>query len=101
MLTAATPVQIIVGSFIADGKKPKYMPTVPESRMLSFSSHAAPAGSPPSHEPSGGSSDDDGDSPLDRSKGGSSPFNNFTQHSHNVHLYQGWPNSNAKMQHPN
>ncbi|GMH09222.1 hypothetical protein Nepgr_011062 [Nepenthes gracilis] len=32
MLKAATPVQIIVGSFIADGKKPKYMPSVPESQ---------------------------------------------------------------------
>ncbi|GAB2273492.1 hypothetical protein Dimus_008284 [Dionaea muscipula] len=99
-LTAATPVQIIVGSFIADGKKPKYMPSVPESRMLSFTAHA-PAGSPPSHEDSGASSEDDGDdSPMDRTVGGPSPFNNFSQQSHNVHMYQGWPNSNAKM-HPN
>ncbi|KAL9251010.1 AT-hook motif nuclear-localized protein 10-like protein [Drosera capensis] len=96
ILRAATPVQIVVGSFIADGKKPKYMPSVPESRMLSFSAHA-PADSPASHEASGGSSDNDGDSPIDENMGGPSPYNNFNQQGHNVHMYQGWANSNLKM----
>ncbi|GAB4834724.1 hypothetical protein Ancab_032987 [Ancistrocladus abbreviatus] len=99
MLMAATPVQIIVGSFIADGKKAKYMPSVPESRMLSFSA-SMPAASPPSQAPSSESSDGNGDSPIDRAVGG--PYNNPGQQFHNAQMYSsmGWPNTTSKM-HPN
>ncbi|GAB4857818.1 hypothetical protein Ancab_015723 [Ancistrocladus abbreviatus] len=99
ILMAATPVQIIVGSFIADGKKAKYMPSVPESRLLSFTA-PVPAASSPSQAATSESSDGNGDSPVDRTVGG--PYNNSTQQFHNTQMFSsmGWPNSTSKM-HPN
>ncbi|GMJ12497.1 hypothetical protein HRI_004918900 [Hibiscus trionum] len=77
-LQAATPVQVIVGSFIADGRKqnldilrtgPSFIPT---SNMQNFGTPGT-AGSPPSHAGSSESSDENGSSPLN---GGSGFYNN-------------------------
>nr|GMC80878.1 AT-hook motif nuclear-localized protein 10 [Ipomoea batatas] len=67
-LKAASQVQLIVGSFIADGKKPKYKPSStppPQSNMLNFSAQAAEAASP-SEDASSDSSDENGGTPLNR-----------------------------------
>ncbi|XP_027183174.1 AT-hook motif nuclear-localized protein 10-like [Coffea eugenioides] len=96
MLMAATPVQVVVGSFIADGKKPKGSTVAPAPGMLSFGNPVIGA-SPPSQGASSDSSDDNG-SPLNRSSG---PYNN-AQTIQNIPMYtnMGWPNSTVKM-HPN
>lgn len=95
MLLAATPVQVVVGSFIADGKKPKsgLSPASAQSlgatNMLSFGNQVM-AGSPTSQ---GGSSDssDDHASPMDRS---GMPFGNPAQ-AMQIPMYanMGWANS--------
>ncbi|GMH26754.1 hypothetical protein Nepgr_028597 [Nepenthes gracilis] len=90
-LTAATPIQIIVGSFIADGKNAKSMPSVPESRMLSFSAPGL-AASPPSQAASSESSDENDDSPSDRAVGGPPLYNNSGRPIHNPYP---WHNSAA------
>lgn len=96
MLMAATPVQVVVGSFIADGKRPKGSTAAPAPGMLSFGNPVIGA-SPPSQGASSDSSDDNG-SPLNRSSG---PYNN-AQTIQNIPMYtnMGWPNSTVKM-HPN
>ncbi|PHT92963.1 AT-hook motif nuclear-localized protein 8 [Capsicum annuum] len=67
MLMAATPVQVIVGSFLAEGKKPKSKApssTPPPSNMLNFGAPAATGESPPSQgDASSNSSDENGNSP--------------------------------------
>ncbi|KAL3497767.1 hypothetical protein ACH5RR_040499 [Cinchona calisaya] len=96
MLMAATPVQVVVGSFIADGKKPKSGSSpAPAPNMLNFGNPVMEA-SPPSHDASSDSSDDNG-SPINH---GSGPYGN-TQPMQNMSMYtnMGWPNS-TKM-HPN
>ncbi|XAR54823.1 hypothetical protein NMG60_11030129 [Bertholletia excelsa] len=98
MLIAATPVQVIVGSFIEDGKKSKSAPSSsPLSNMLNFSAPVAPA-SPPSQGPSSESDDENGDSPFNRGPPG--PFNNAGHqpvHSMPMYTNMGWPNSTVKM----
>ncbi|KAJ8444535.1 hypothetical protein Cgig2_028350 [Carnegiea gigantea] len=98
MLMAATPVQIIVGSFIANGKKAKYMPSVPQSHMLSFSAPPLQAtGSTPSEEESSEGSEENGsNNHLDRGMGS---YGNSNHPIHNMQMYNpmGWPNSTSKM----
>ncbi|KAK9052966.1 hypothetical protein SSX86_029596 [Deinandra increscens subsp. villosa] len=123
MLVAASPVQVIVGSFITDTKKQKSTvgpsPVAPPN-MLSFGSSgggggAVPGASPPSEGPSSESSDESGSSPLHRIPGS---YNNATQHLHlqqqqqqqqhhqqppqhmqNLPMYSnmGWPSSTMNM----
>ncbi|KAE8677557.1 AT-hook motif nuclear-localized protein 8 [Hibiscus syriacus] len=97
-LQAATPVQIIVGSFIADGKKqnldvlrtgPSYIPT---SNLQTFGAPGT-AGSSPSHAGSSKSSDENGGSPLN---GGSGFHNNLappSMHDNNMQMQMNslWP----------
>ncbi|KAI4369948.1 hypothetical protein MLD38_018339 [Melastoma candidum] len=99
MLIAAGPVQVIVGSFIADGKKLKSSAVKSEpssftgqgqglnSQMSNFSAAAAAAaGSPSSHGGSGDSSDENGDSPVNRHSSGL--FNDPRQQSgHGIPMY--------------
>ncbi|KAM0029933.1 putative AT-hook motif nuclear-localized protein [Helianthus debilis subsp. tardiflorus] len=63
-LVAATPIQVVVGSFIADAKRPKSSggPTAtPPGNMLNFGSGGSvPGASPPSNGPSSESSEDRG-----------------------------------------
>ncbi|CAI9095400.1 OLC1v1031346C1 [Oldenlandia corymbosa var. corymbosa] len=100
-LMAATPVQVVVGSFIADGKKPKSSKSsaAQAPNMLNFGNPTSGASPPsPSQGASSDSSDDHG-SPLNRSTG---PYNN-AQPMHNIptmYTNMGWPNSSMKM-HPN
>lgn len=97
LLMAASPVQIIVGSFIADGKKPKYMPSIPDSRMMSFSAPPAIEGSPPSNGATSESSDENVDNHIDRTP---VPYGNSSQAIHNMQqMYSpmGWGNSGPKM----
>ncbi|CAK7356161.1 unnamed protein product [Dovyalis caffra] len=74
MLTAASPVQVIVGSFIADGKKSnsnisKSGPSsTPLPQMLNFGAPLTTA-SPPSQRGSSESSDENGGSPINRTPG--------------------------------
>uniref|UniRef100_A0A5B7AKM6 AT-hook motif nuclear-localized protein n=1 Tax=Davidia involucrata TaxID=16924 RepID=A0A5B7AKM6_DAVIN len=96
MLTAATPVQVIVGSFIADGKKSKSgPPSAPPPNMLNFGAPLA-VGSPPSQGASSDSSDENGSSPFNRGPGF---YNNASQPIHNMPMYSnmGWGNSTMKM----
>ncbi|KAG4117160.1 hypothetical protein ERO13_D12G211600v2 [Gossypium hirsutum] len=94
MLHAASPVQVIVGSFIADGKKqsqdasktgPSSMLT---SSMLNFGAPEL-TGSPPSQGGSSESSDENGGSPLNR---GSGFYGNSASsiHNNNMQMYQLW-----------
>ncbi|KAI3812730.1 hypothetical protein L1987_17442 [Smallanthus sonchifolius] len=83
MLVAASPIQVVVGSFIADAKKSKSSvgpsPVAPPNK-LSFGGGgggAVPGVSPPSEGPSSESSDESGSSPLHRIPGS---YNNATQH---------------------
>ncbi|KAK7263311.1 hypothetical protein RJT34_30899 [Clitoria ternatea] len=85
MLTAASPVQVIVGSFIADGKKSssnvqKSGPSsAPTSQMRTFGGPMTPA-SPASQGPSTESSEDNDHSPFSRGPG---LYNNASQPVHN------------------
>ncbi|MCD7447765.1 hypothetical protein HAX54_034750 [Datura stramonium] len=93
MLMAATPVQVIVGSFIAEGKKSKSKTpslTAPPSNMLNFGGPASGA-SPPSQDASSDSSDENGGSPLSHEQG---PYGNAGQPLHGMPMYanMGWPN---------
>uniref|UniRef100_A0A5B7AM35 AT-hook motif nuclear-localized protein n=1 Tax=Davidia involucrata TaxID=16924 RepID=A0A5B7AM35_DAVIN len=94
MLMAASPVQVIVGSFIADGKKSKSGPAPPPN-MLNFGAPLA-VGSPPSQGASSDSSDENGSSPFNRGPGF---YNNASQPIHNMPMYSnmGWGNSTMKM----
>ncbi|KAK4368726.1 hypothetical protein RND71_012518 [Anisodus tanguticus] len=100
MLMAATPVQVIMGSFIAEGKKPKSkapsstQTTPPPSNMLNFGPPAT-GESPPSQgdDVSGDSSDENGngDNPFHHEPG---PYgNNAGQPMHGMSMYanMGWP----------
>ncbi|XP_057478428.1 AT-hook motif nuclear-localized protein 13-like [Actinidia eriantha] len=92
MLVAASPVQVIVGSFIADGKKSKSgQPSTPMSNILNFGAPVA-AASPPSQGPSSESSDENGGSPFNRVSGS---YNNASQPVHSMSMYSnmGWGNS--------
>ncbi|KAJ7944604.1 AT-hook motif nuclear-localized protein [Quillaja saponaria] len=81
MLIAASPVQVIVGSFIANGKKSNSnilksgASSAPSSQMLNFGAPMTPA-SPPSQAASSESSDDNGSSPFNRAPG---LYNNASQ----------------------
>lgn len=98
MLTAATPVQVVVGSFIADGKKTNTnqsgSSSAPPAQMLNFGAPVVPAS--PSQGGSSESSDENGGSPLNR---GPLPYNNVSQPMHQMPMYaaMGWPNSTMKM----
>ncbi|KAF1873418.1 hypothetical protein Lal_00027456 [Lupinus albus] len=82
-LTAASQVQVIVGSFIAERKKSgsnnlKSGPSAPSPQMLTFGAPATPT-SPTSQGPSSDSSDDNDNGP--------GLYNNATQPIHNMPLY--------------
>lgn len=97
LLMAATPVQIIVGSFIANGKKTKYMPSVPQSHVLSFAAPPLPAADrSPSQEVSSEGSEENGSNHIERTMGS---YGNSNHPVHNMQMYttMGWPNSASKM----
>ncbi|KAK6934998.1 PPC domain [Dillenia turbinata] len=102
MLVAASPVQVVVGSFIADGKKKNSSilksgsspapPSVPH--MLSFGAPVI-AASPPSPGASSDSSDENGGSPIHRGPGpyGGQPIHNMPP----MYSSMGWADSTMKM----
>nr|KJB25331.1 hypothetical protein B456_004G186000 [Gossypium raimondii] len=89
-LQAASPVQVIVGSFIADGRKQnldvfKTGPLMPTSNMQNFGGPGT-AGSSPSQGGSSESSDENGGSPLN---GGSGFYSNSappSMHNNNMQM---------------
>ncbi|XP_022736463.1 AT-hook motif nuclear-localized protein 13-like [Durio zibethinus] len=94
MLQAASPVQVILGSFIVDGKKQNsdVFRTEPSSlltpNMLSFGAPGTKS-SPPSQGGSSESSDENGGSPLNRGPGfysNSAP----SIHNNNMQMYPLW-----------
>ncbi|XP_044501229.1 AT-hook motif nuclear-localized protein 8 [Mangifera indica] len=91
MLVAASPVQIIVGSFIVEGKKSNSnnLTSGPSSAatpsMLNFG--APVTSSPASNGGSSESSDENGSSPVNRAGG---LFSNPSQSIHNMHMYHLW-----------
>ncbi|KAM7493954.1 hypothetical protein LguiB_028563 [Lonicera macranthoides] len=95
MLIAATPVQVVVGSFIADGKKPKSGPvaSTPSPNMLNFGGGPTQGISPPSEGALSESSDDSGSSPFNR---GPEPYNNANPQIQNIPMY-GWPSNTMNM----
>ncbi|KAL4384642.1 hypothetical protein GQ457_15G008410 [Hibiscus cannabinus] len=100
MLWAASPVQVIVGSFIADGKKQsldafKSGPSsILTSSMLNFGAPGV-TDSPHSQGGSSKSSDENGGSPLNR---GSGFYDNSTPsiHNNNMQMYQLWNDHNQQ-----
>jgi predicted DNA-binding protein with PD1-like motif len=113
MLIAATPVQVVVGSFIADGKKPKSGgPTTsstpppvsasaappPPPNMLNFGGGPPTQGiSPPSEGASSESSDDSDSSPFNQ---GPEPFDDPNPPIHNNYppIYgSDWQSNNMNM----
>ncbi|ONM00093.1 AT-hook motif nuclear-localized protein 13 [Zea mays] len=94
MLMAATPVQVVVASFIAEGKKSKPAEArkvepmaAPPPQMATFVPPPL-ATSPPSEGTSSASSDDSG-SPIHHS---AMPFSNSSQHQHpHQHQHQHMP----------
>ncbi|KAM7530972.1 hypothetical protein LguiB_034382 [Lonicera macranthoides] len=100
VLIAATPVQVIVGSFIADGKKSKSgrVSSPPATNMLNFGGAPVTGNSPPSEgEPSGESSEESDSSAFNR---GPEHYNNANQPSiQSMPMYtnMGWPNSTMNM----
>lgn len=92
--------QVVVGSFIAEGKKskpepPKHDPSLGPPQLSGF---AAPsATSPPSQGTSSESSDDDPGSPMNHSGGGN---NNSGHHVHSMpYAPVGWPHSANPLRH--
>uniref|UniRef100_A0ACD5TMI0 Uncharacterized protein n=1 Tax=Avena sativa TaxID=4498 RepID=A0ACD5TMI0_AVESA len=87
-LTAATPVQVVVASFIAEGKKSKpaeprkVEPMSAPPQMATYV--PAPVASPPSEGTSSGSSDDSG-SPMNQ---GGMPYNHSGQQQQQPHPHQ-------------
>lgn len=94
MLMAATPVQVIVGSFLAEGKKPKSKApsSTPPSNMLNFGAPATGESPPSQGDASSNSSDENGDSPFHHEPG---PYGNSGQPMHGMPMYanMGWPKS--------
>ncbi|XP_077235288.1 AT-hook motif nuclear-localized protein 10-like [Tasmannia lanceolata] len=98
MLMAAGPVQVVVGSFIAEGKKPKPESSKPLSttpQMLGMGASAAT--SPPSPGTTSESSDENG-SPLNQSAGAGNNTGQPLQHMH-TYMPVGWPGSHSANQH--
>ncbi|CAN4127834.1 unnamed protein product [Withania somnifera] len=93
-LMAATAVQVIVGSFIAEGKKPKCKaPSLaPPSNILDFGAPTTGESPPSQGDASSNSSDENGDSPFDHQPG---PYGNSGQPMHGMSMYanMGWPKS--------
>ncbi|XP_057449687.1 AT-hook motif nuclear-localized protein 8-like [Lotus japonicus] len=90
MLTAASAVQVIVGSFIADGKKSNSSnlksgpPSMPSSQTLTFGSPVTPASPPTSQGPSTESSDDNGNSRPGLYNNASQPLHNMPMYTHQI-----------------
>lgn len=97
MLIAASPIQVIVGSFVSDFKKQKAKPpsAAPSSNILNFSAPAVGVASSPSQGASSESSEENHDSPLDNGPG---PYINAAQTIQNMSMYSpiSWPNSSIK-----
>ncbi|KAH8521473.1 hypothetical protein Peur_040156 [Populus x canadensis] len=98
MLTAASAVQVILGSFIADGKKSKSKSlksgpsSTPPPQMLNFGAPLTTT-SPPSRGGSSESSDENGGSPVNRTPG---IYGNPSQPIHNMQMYQLWGGQNPE-----
>ncbi|XP_043696088.1 AT-hook motif nuclear-localized protein 10-like [Telopea speciosissima] len=90
MLMAAGPVQVVVGSFLADGKKPKpvHQPSLTPAPQLVGLGAPLATGSSPSQGPTSESSGEPG-SPLNHSSGA---CNNIGQSIHSFSMYpsMGW-----------
>lgn len=92
MLTAASTVQVIVGSFIVDGKKSSSnvlksgSSSAPPPHMLNFGAPTTPT-SPTSQGPSTESSEEHDQSPFCRAPPGPGLFNNASQPIHNMPMY--------------
>lgn len=86
-----------MGSFIAEGKKPKSKAPSPPppSNMLNFGAPHLEA-SLPSQDASSNSSDENGGSPLSHEQG---PYGNAGQPLHGMPMYanMGWPNNSMKL----
>ncbi|KAK7406381.1 hypothetical protein VNO78_08005 [Psophocarpus tetragonolobus] len=91
-LTAATAVQVVLGSFIADGKKSsssnlKSGPSsTPSSHMLTFGASPSPT-TPTSQGPSTESSEDNENGHFSKGPGGPGLYNNASQPIHNMPMY--------------
>ncbi|KAG5592603.1 hypothetical protein H5410_043117 [Solanum commersonii] len=94
VLMAATPVQVIVGSFLAEGKKPKSKvpSSTPPSNMLNFGAPATGESPLSQGDASSDSSEENGDSPFQHESG---PYGNAGQPMHGMSMYanMGWPKS--------
>ncbi|VFQ63768.1 unnamed protein product [Cuscuta campestris] len=108
-MKAASQVQLIVGSFIADGKKPKYKPTSstpPPPQPSNAANFGAPqaAGAAEaasqSEEASSASSDENGGGPTSYGNAGHQQQQQHPIPSMPIYGNMGWPNSSSfKMHH--
>ncbi|XP_028764265.1 AT-hook motif nuclear-localized protein 13-like [Neltuma alba] len=114
MLVAASPIQVIVGSFIVEGKKkssskkeisgPSSAATPPGTQMLNFGASSVTPTSAASQGVSGDSSDDHNDSPSQRGSGsgtgsGTEPglYSSVSQPIHNTQWnHQLWTGQNPQ-----
>ncbi|KAL6550499.1 hypothetical protein OROMI_020987 [Orobanche minor] len=93
MLKAASPVQVVVGSFIADAKKTKSEGPPPPSHLLNFAGPAAGNNNSPTSE---GDSSESGEDNDDSPPPAGLPYGNAAQPVANMPMYStpmGWPNS--------
>lgn len=83
-----------MGSFLAEGKKPKSKApsSTPPSNMLNFGAPATGESPPSQGDASSNSSDENGDSPFHHEPG---PYGNSGQPMHGMPMYanMGWPKS--------
>lgn len=99
VLRAAVPVQVIVGSFIADGKIPKSGPSSsPPMNMLNFGAPVV-AASPPSQVHSSESEEENGNTNFNQGPVFYNNNNNASQAFHGMPMHPNmvWPNQAAQM----
>ncbi|XP_058104255.1 AT-hook motif nuclear-localized protein 10-like [Magnolia sinica] len=100
MLMAASPVQVVMGSFIAEGKKPKPEPMKrePSSTLLQMAGLGAAAASSLASQGSTSESSDEPSSPASHSTGA---LNNTGHPNQHMPPYPpvGWPGSHSASQH--
>ncbi|KAK4791937.1 hypothetical protein SAY86_022372 [Trapa natans] len=91
ILTAATPVQVIIGSFLASKKKSisnsmkSELSSAPQSQMVNFGAPAIMT--PPSQDGSSGSSEENVNGGSQMAQPNPGYYNEVSQPMHNMHMY--------------
>lgn len=106
VLKAAVPVQVIGGSFLADGKKPKTGPSSPPPTIMQSFGEPVVAASPPSQAHSSESGEENGNTKFNQrqvffnnNKNNNNNNSNAPQAFHGMHMHPNmmWSNPNAHV----